>query len=208
MILLSTAYCPPIIYMAQFIREEEILIEKEETYLKQTWRNRCSIYTDKGKLDLSIPVAKPFGNKTKTRDIQIYNFYKWNLEHWRAIQSAYNKSPFFLFYKDELEDLFQHPLNQLIEQNNRMLQLLVKLAGLPATFTYTDDFIKHPVNATDLRYILSPKRGLDLEMPPYPQVFSEKAGFIPNLSFLDLLFNKGPESSAYLREIAKMNHLA
>ena len=33
---------------------------------------------------------------------------------------------------------------------------------------------------------------------PYYQVFSQRHGFLPNLSILDLLLNMGPESVFYL----------
>ena len=33
----------------------------------------------------------------------------------------------------------------------------------------------------------------------YTQVFTEKYGFVPNLSILDLLFNEGPNSYTHLK---------
>ena len=40
-----------------------------------------------------------------------------------------------------------------------------------------------------------------MKIKKYDQVFMEKHGFIANLSILDLIFNLGPESAEYLKNI-------
>jgi hypothetical protein len=53
----------------------------------------------------------------------------------------------------------------------------------------------------DYRGSIHPKQKVndqDFKVREYFQVFSEKYGFIPNLSILDLLFNTGPEAKEYL----------
>ncbi len=116
-ILLSTAYLPPVEYMALLLKYGNAIIEKEETYPKQTYRNRCSILTANGILNLSIPVSKPNGNNTKTKDISIINSSTWYTNHWRAMSSAYSGSPFFLYYKDYLQKFFIGKYDNLLEYN-------------------------------------------------------------------------------------------
>lgn len=205
-IVISTAYLPPIDYMMAMYRSGEIFIELHETYARQTWRNRCSIATANGRLDLSIPVEKPLGNSTPTAQVIISTKHSWQKNHWRAIQSAYCKSPYFIYYSDLLESFYMapHP-EKLITWNNLLLNAVAsQILPLPP-IKFTSEYEKHPEGLMDLREAFSPKshrQAIDVsrELPQYYQVFSDKNSFIPNLSILDLLFNMGPEAASFLKQ--------
>jgi len=202
-IIMSTAYMPPIEYIALMIKYEKITIEKEETYPKQTYRNRCEILSANGILDLSIPVNKIHGNNTKTKDITIINSGRWFINHWRAINSAYSGSPFFLYYKDDLEGFFMGKYDNLLELNTELTKTLISLIGINCSIEYSESFLK-PVQGntvTDLRYSITPKKRVNPKyFVKYIQVFSNKFNFFPNLSIIDLLFNLGPETKDYLNQ--------
>jgi hypothetical protein len=100
MVLRSTAYLPPVSYISGCLRQDEILIERFETYPKQTIHNRCRILGPNGLQVLSVPVVRVNGNHTLTKDIRIAETIPWQRLHWRSIETAYNNSPFFLYYKD------------------------------------------------------------------------------------------------------------
>ncbi len=203
-ILVSTAYLPPIEYMALVANCDIIILEKEESYPKQTYRNRCVIMTANGLLNLTIPVVKPYGNNTKTKDILILNSNRWFLNHWRAISSAYSGSPFFLYYKDDLEPLFTGKYINLIEFNTKLLEEICKLAGIDFRVEYSSTFImpSDTPQLTDYRFSISPKNSsLSNQFDTYTQVFSNKYTFKSNLSILDLLFNLGPETKGYLHNV-------
>lgn len=203
-ILLSTAYLPPVAYFALLDGAGQAMIEQYETYQKQTYRNRCEIYTEKGEMALSIPVSKPDGNHTKTKDILIFNEDKWYKKHWRAIETAYLSAPFFIYYKDEIEPYFQKPYEQLLDFNLQLTKLFCRIIGIETAIALTEDYIKTPENTLDYRAILSPKKQDNLieKFPEYTQVFDTKHGFIPNLSILDLLFNMGPDSYDYISALS------
>ena len=101
-VLLSTAYFPPIQYFTKFLLYKNILIEQYDHYGKQSYRNRCEIYGANGPLTLSVPVNKKHNQKILVRDVDIDYSLNWQKVHWKAIESAYNRSPFFLYYKDRL----------------------------------------------------------------------------------------------------------
>lgn len=199
---LSTAYFPPIEYFYLLQKFENVVIEAEESFPKQTYRNRCIIYSEKGNLTLTLPVSKPFGNQTKTKEIEIFNEDRWQTNHWRAIHSAYQNSPYFLYYRDELEIFFTKKAVNLINWNLEITKTLCKLIGIKTEFTVSKEFIKPESLENDHRFDISPKApSLHMNFPDYIQVFSDRHGFIENLSILDLLFNLGPESVDYLKKI-------
>lgn len=205
--IIGTAYLPPIEYMAILSRFETVFIEQYETFPRQTYRNRCYIYSPNGVLALIIPVTKNEIHNCKTKDIGISFHDKWQTNHWRAIKTAYNNSPFFLFYKDEFEAFFNTPCQNLLEFNTMLLQQVLEFCGIQVKIEYTGRFIKQYENATDLRNTIHPKKSnlIDsVSFPRYLQVFSEKMGFKHNLSIIDLLFNKGPESGEYLRSLGRL----
>ncbi len=105
-ILLSTAYFAPVHYYARFLHHEKVYIEKFEHFCKQTFRNRAVILGGNGLIPLIIPVEKGRGAKTLIKDLKISYAENWQHNHWYSIFSAYNSSPFFEFYKDDIKPFF------------------------------------------------------------------------------------------------------
>jgi hypothetical protein len=208
-LILSTSYFPPVSYYSLLIKFPSIVIDLHETYTKQTWRNRCTIMSGNGSLNLTVPVEKPHGNHTKTHDIIISGHSNWRVNHWRGIVSAYNNAPFFLYYKDMIEGLiFNNSHMLLYELNNEILKQLINEFGFTVNIEISRGYVRHPDAsvAIDMRGALSPKnRKLQekqvFNFPSYYQVFEDRFGFRPNMSILDLIFNKGPETMDYLKSV-------
>lgn len=199
-LLLSTAYLPPVHYVAAMLAAGEVIIERHETYPRQTYRNRCEIATANGRLPLIIPVHKPRGNQTTTQEVLTDTQTNWQLLHWRAIRAAYANSPFFLYFQDELLEVYKKNIPHLIDFNHHMLSTVLMLMGIKITARFTDHYEKQPADVEDLRTAFSPKRPPSADsFEKYHQVFSEKHGFISGLSILDLLMNEGSEGIRYLR---------
>jgi hypothetical protein len=172
----------------------DILIEVNDTYAKQTYRNRCNIYSANGTLPLTVPVVKNL--HTPVKDILIDYSENWQKNHFRSILSAYKNSAFYEFYFPEFEVFFTKKEKYLIDLNVKILDKLLESYGIVKKYDLTDSFIKEP-NCIDHRDKIHPKASkhiLDADFVPieYYQVFSDKFGFIPNLSSIDLLFNEGP----------------
>ncbi len=199
-ILLSIAYLPPVSWFSLLLKYP-VRIEQHETYQRQSYRNRCLIFSERGVLPLSIPVSRPNGNHTIISEINIYNGEKWYLKHWRALQSAYEASPYFLYYKDEFQDFFNNGFEKLFDFDMQLILKLCELMEIRPEISYTDKFEKVPADTLDLRNTFSPKKPLLYPFPEYIQVFLSRHGFLPDLSISDLLFNLGPESKNYLSKI-------
>ncbi len=199
-VLLPIAYLPPVSWFSLLLKHP-VRIEQYETYQRQSYRNRCLIYSERGILPLSIPVSKPKGNHTLTSEVDLYNDGKWYLKHWRAIQSAYEASPYFLYYKDEFKDFYNDSFEKLFDFDIQLILKLCEIMEIHPQISFTDKFEKDPADTIDLRNTFSPKKPLPYTFPGYIQVFSGRHGFLPDLSIPDLLFNLGPESKSYLAKI-------
>lgn len=202
-ILLSSAYFGPIDYFANVVQADEINIEVEESFQKQSYRNRCTIYGANGKLNLNVPVThnKTKGSRLMIKDAMIANEFDWQKLHWKSIESAYRTSPFFEFYEDDLYPLFKKKHKYLLDLNFEALDMMQDLLQEDWTISKTEEYFTTPNDVIDLRKEFSPKIESKIITPQYTQVFSNKLGFIPNLSILDLLFMEGTNAENYLRNL-------
>jgi len=206
--LLTTSYFPPVQYYSKIVKDENVLIEQYEHYGKQSFRNRCDIYGANGKLTLSVPVIKGARLKILTRDIRIEYVEDWRKVHFKGIESAYRKSPFYEYYIDDIEPLFSKKHKYLLDLNNNILEVVNEILEINPSIKMTEDYIKDTEGMDDWREGIHPKKSRQKEdksfiATPYTQVFSDKLGFEPNLSVLDLIFNLGPEAIDYLEKPIK-----
>lgn len=175
-----------------------------DSYVKQTYRNRCLIATTQGIQALTVPVER--GSSDLMRDLRISDHGNWRHLHWHALMTAYNESPFFEYYADDLRPFFERRWDYLYDFNLAITHKLCELLDIRPTIHPTDEYVRHEAvspQTADFREAIRPKHpAIDSEFTPkeYYQVYRQKHGFIPNLSILDLLFNMGPEGIFYLQK--------
>jgi len=197
-------YLPPIEYFFHLIQHPEVSIDIHENFVKQTYRNRCSILSPNGTLKLIVPVLRK-GKTSKIKEVKIAYHENWQKIHWKSIEAAYRSSPYFEFYEDDFKSLFLESKHTfLADLNFQLLDKIIDLLGINVGYTKSESYIAHDDNMLDFRPI-SPKQKPDLNFPEYIQVFGDKNGFTPNLSILDLLFNEGPNAKSYLLSSVKSN---
>lgn len=200
--ILSAQYFPNIEYISKFLLFDKIIIEAHENYLKKTYRSRCDILSANGIITLSVPVIQNKNSKTLIKDIEISYAENWQKLHLSALESAYNSSPFFEFYIDDFKHFFTKKYTNLFEFNIEILKLILETIGINTKFETTQKFIEINSVLNDYRFSISKNRN-EVFNNKYVQVFSEKFKFQPNLSILDVIFNLGPESILYLKNIIK-----
>jgi len=209
-VLLSTAYWPNLQYMFYVLNAEKVQLEQHEHYGKQSYRNRCGILSANGPLNLSIPIKKS-QSKELVRDVEISYKENWKAKHWRAIQSAYNNSPYFEYFELDFKHFYKKEYSHLFDYNLEQLHFLLRLFRVEKKIELSPGFQK-TIEQIDLREKIDPK--IDFRTDPqvsqvlskeYYQTFDTKFEFVPNLSILDLLFNKGLESLDYLHFKPKTN---
>ena len=209
-IILPTTYLGNLLYYTHLIQDNSI-IDVHSHYAKQTYTNRCTILSTNGPQDLTIPVVKP-KDKTPIKDIRISTHDNWQQLHWRAIQSAYNSTPFFEYFCDDYAPFYEKKWDFLLDFNLEIQQKTLELLNfINIPITLSDSYIKpQNFNTKDLREVINPKK-FDVSLynnlsTPYYQIFDSKFGFTPNLSIIDLLFNMGNESRIYLKNIQIINN--
>lgn len=195
-VYLSTAYLAPIEYYSKLYHSDNIVIEKQCHYIKQTYRNRCKIAAANGIQTLSIPIEKPKSPKAFTKDILIAEHGNWRHIHWNAIVSAYNSSPFFEYFEDDFRPFYEKKFTFLFDFNEQLREMICSLLDISVQLAYSNQYeTDFSGNETDLRELIHPKKPpVTTEFKPYYQIFEQKNGFLSNLSIIDLLFNMGPES--------------
>ena len=181
-------------------------IEQHDPYKEESYRNRCTIAAPDGELALSIPTVKPNTLKCPMRDIRISDHGNWRHLHWNAIESAYNHTPFFEYYKDDFRPFYEKKYEFLADFNEELCRLICSLIDIQPDMERTSEYrTEFTLDETDFRESIHPKKDFTLEdtafsPQPYYQVFQERLGFLPNLSIIDLLFNMGPESLLELQK--------
>ncbi|MCE7992608.1 MAG: WbqC family protein [Roseivirga sp.] len=201
-ILLDIQYLPSIAYFAAIKQADEVWIEAHQNFVKQSYQNRCRILGANGTQDLSVPVNHR-SRKIPIQELTIDYKQKWMNTHWRALQSAYGKSPFFDYYADEIRGIIQSKCATLFEIDRQLMTLCLKYLQIDTPIHFTKVFEKETKgNVSDLRSVIHPKKGLS-ELPwfkptPYHQIFG--SNFAPNLSVLDLLFCEGPMAGSILEQ--------
>ena len=194
-ILLESQYFPNLEYFVLLIKEKNILINNTSLYKKRTYRNRCEILGSNGKINLSVPIITSKNLKIM-KDMKIDYSENWINIHSRSLQSSYGKSPFFIYYIDEIMNCLNLRHNFLIDLNHDLLTLICNLLGLDNNFKFTDEIDQKSFLFHDYSNIVNPKlshqsRNIYISSV-YKHVFGKE--FVPNLSIIDLLFSEGPNS--------------
>ena len=196
--LLPVFYLPPVSWFAEFLSDSEIVFEQFENFPKQTYRNRANIYGANGRLSLIIPINH--NGKRAFKDIEISNAENWKNLHWKSIKTAYQSSPYFEFYEDKIKAIFDSEETSLLKFNLNALKIILSILKTEKAYSLNNEYIKEPAQQ-NFRDKFSAKTKSEYTMNEYYQTFSDKLGFEKDLSILDLLCNKGPESLTYIKSI-------
>jgi hypothetical protein len=201
--LFATYYFPTVEYFLLLARFNKINIEAHEHFPKQTNRNRTHVLSSNGVQTLSIPLIQTH-QKIFTGAVEIDLNTNWKIQHWRSITIAYNRSAFFEFYCDKIEEVFFKEEKSLLVFNTEIIKLLIELFKLKAEINFSESYQRETEN--DFRFISDKKNTtptLETNFKKYPQVFSTKFDFAKNLSIIDLLFNSGNQLNDFNKTTAK-----
>jgi hypothetical protein len=199
MIVSELQYFPPLTFFPALYKESYLHIDIYEVYRKMSFRNRCLIAGAQGIISLSVPLQEGRNQHLPMNEVLISDTEKWQLRHFKSIQSAYNRSPFFEYYQEDLAMLYEKSFYRLADWNTHCLNWLKEKMAWRAEILFTEKAIPFQAEGIeDRRNLVLPKNYRDWNPVKYRQVFEERTGFFPNLSILDLLFNTGKKAGELL----------
>ena len=200
MSLFIPTYFSPVSQYGMIVQAKKIDFEVVDNFQKQTYRNRCYIYGANGKQLLTVPIKHSKSRtKQKTRDIKIKLDSHWQKQHFKSFKTAYNSSPFFEFYEDELAPIFEKKYQYLHDLNFDTFEFVNQALELNLSYQITTKYeLDHE---SDFRVLSQVKHHPNFYQETYNQVFNYKHGFLNNLSILDLIFMEGPNSVNFLEKI-------
>lgn len=198
-VLLHPSYFPSISHYVAMAQSESIALEMEDNFQKQTNRNRMYIYSPNGIQLLNVPIKHSKEIHQKTKDVRIENDFGWQKQHFKSLEAAYRSSPFFEYFEDDIQVIFEKKYTFLMDLNLEAMTLVSKCLRMPFDYQTTSEYFREPNDFTDFRNLVNGKKDVTI-IEAYTQVFEDKHGFINNLSILDLLFNEGRYALDYLKK--------
>jgi WbqC-like protein len=214
-------------YFHQIRKADVFVFYDDVQYDKHGWRNRNRIKTGNGPIWLTIPVIKKGAvkNHTPINEIFIDWTRNWSSKHWKTIEQAYGKAPFFEAYASTLKQIYEQRYDKLADLTIQVTILIAGVLGISGTKfvrssslnaigTKTSRLLDLLGQVGATHYITGPaaKSYLDEEKlgeagisteymvydyPVYSQLYPP---YDPHVSVLDLLFMKGPDSPKYIWE--------
>lgn len=195
-LLLDSQYFPSISYFAQIKKCDALVINDLENYNKQSYRNRCRILGANGVMDLIIPVDHKSGRRMNK--IKLDNNDRWATIHYKSIESAYRRSPYYDYFSDEILSHLNKSTESLLELNLGILKSILKIIDLDTPVKLLSEIdLEARKDLVDLSGEIHPKKTIHIqEYHPYHQVFGTKHE--ADLSILDAIFCIGKETFTLL----------
>ncbi|MBI1193434.1 MAG: hypothetical protein GC205_09685 [Bacteroidetes bacterium] len=200
--VIETQYLPPLETFARLLAYPRVRFEAHEHWVKRSYRNRTHVAGPSGLLVMSIPLVRRGGDRRLSGQVRISYAQPWLREHWNTLVAGYRRSPFFEYYEDRFEPLFNAEYERLIDRNTALFQFFAEALEWSVDLGQTEYWdARVPMGCVDFRNAVMPAGGRPdpfYRAPEYGQVFGARHSFLPGLSIADLLFNEGPASREVL----------
>ncbi|MBU1727284.1 MAG: WbqC family protein [Candidatus Omnitrophica bacterium] len=213
-------YLPWLRYFHKIAESDVFVVMDNIQFNKNGWQNRNKIKCSSGWMYLTIPIYNKF--QQRIDEVKIDNTQNWRSKHWNALLCNYSKAPYFKEYKSFFEGVFSKDWDSLNDINYEMFYFYLDVLGIKTKIVKASDLNiegkdtvrlanickalgadPYHSGAYALEVYLDEKvmndAGIkvtlqDWHCPQYEQQFM-KAGFVPDLAIVDLIFNHGPKSA-------------
>lgn len=224
--ILQSNYIPWKGYFDVLNMADEFIIYDIAQFTKNDWRNRNKIMTPQGPAWITIPVIHRFGQKIEETRIADSS---WRNHHWGTILRHYGRARYFADYADVFAQLYREDEQMLSLVNLRFIEAICRFLGITTRLTSARDYslvegrterlvdlcrqagatcyLSGPSAREYLEESLFERAGIMLEYmdysgyPEYEQLYQP---FDHAVSIIDLLFNEGPDATAYMKSFGRM----
>ena len=206
-VIVEPHYLPSLEYFCALLSHDAVILETNEHYVKQSFRNRCYINTTQGVAMLSVPLADKH-SRAYLKDIRIDYSQKWQNNQWRTLYSAYANAPFFEHYGDGLHDGIFRRHEFLVDLNRELLSFCLKSLRMEVSLSESVSYEKYVQNEVlDLRCMINAKKPYSERSFYRPHAYYQVFGsaFEENLSVVDVLFCEGPQALGIIRKCSQAN---
>lgn len=221
-------FFPWIGYFYKIYKSDVFVLLDDVQYTKNSFINRNRIKVPLGEQWLTVPVLHSGNFGQKINQVEVQNPSRSYLKIKSTIRMNYSKAPYFSEVFSIIEPLLEGESN-LSLLNESIIRAIANYLKLPARIIKSGEMngiegdsserlvnICLSLGATEYLAGFGSTKYQDNDMfaakgiktsvygfrhPVYSQLWGE---FVPNLSFLDLLFNNGPESFKYLKGIESL----
>jgi len=224
--ILQPTYLPWIGYFEMIDLSDVFIVFDHVQFERKSWQQRNKIKTANGVVGLTLPVQKA-SQEAKISEIKIFYQCGNPLEdHWKTIELAYKKAPYFEKYKAQFEKIYSQKYILLRDLNVELIRKICDILGIKTKIILSSDLhldddgmgkTEKVINLCKIQGItdlydakgaegfldrtLFEKSGISIEFQEflpskYPQLWGE---FVPYLSVIDLLFNEGENSINIIR---------
>src|SRR4051812_31135509 len=143
---------PNISWWMSVANADLVILDSGEHFEKMTYRNRYRIAGANNSILLSVPLINGRNQHVPMHDVHIHNEERWQIQHWRALVSAYKRSPYFDHYEDSLRQLFETAFTHLTHFNKATLLWARQALKLKFEIQETAVYVKeYSAEITDLR---------------------------------------------------------
>lgn len=222
--ILQSNYIPWKGYFDMIAAVDEFILYDDVQFTKNDWRNRNQIKTPQGVQWLTIPVGQNISRRI--RDVKLPNS-KWQIKHWKQIESNYRRAPYFEEIAAIFEPLYiQREYTFLSTLNRELIETVCAFLGITTkisnswdysliegkserladlcTQAMATEYLSGPAAKDYIKMNFFTERGINLTWfeyngyPKYPQLWGE---FKHEVTILDLLFNCGKNAPQYMRYV-------
>jgi hypothetical protein len=214
-------------FFEKMLRADAFVLLDDVQFSKGDFQNRNRVKGRDGAQWLTVPVVQRFPQRINEVEVAGRG---WQAKHWKTLVSCYARAAHFERFAGEFEEFYARPWAKLSELNVEAIRMLARAFGVEKRLIFSSSlgaggqkselvlnickavgasrYYSGRAGSTYLDAEAFQRAGVEIvvqefEHPVYEQLFMKEQGFVPSLSAVDLLFNRGAESLSLIADLKR-----